>query len=134
MNELVIEAKIGNMDAVQDFISARLEDCPLNVQTQIAIAVDEIFSNIANYAYNPEVGSVVIHAAVGDEIVIAFEDKGKPYNPLEKKDPDVTLGADEREIGGLGIFMVKKIMDSVEYRHEGNKNILSIRKKITPPT
>ena len=131
MNELSVEARIENMDAVQGFISARLEDCPIKVQTQIAIAVDEIFSNIANYAYNPEIGSVVIHATVGDEIVIAFEDKGKPYNPLEKDDPNITLGAEEREIGGLGIFMVKKIMDSVEYRHEGNKNILSIRKKIT---
>jgi anti-sigma regulatory factor (Ser/Thr protein kinase) len=142
MKELLIEAKVENLDTVLVFIAEELgkSDCSMKIQTQIAIAVEEIFVNIAYYAYHPDVEGnasckgnasfrgVVIRIAVGDEIVIDFEDKGKPYNPLEKDDPDTTLTAEEREIGGLGIFMVKKIMDTVEYRHEGNKNIFTIRK------
>lgn len=131
-NELLIEAKLENLDAVLDFINEKLEtaDCPLKMQTQISIAIEEIFVNIANYAYNPEVGGAVIRVSVGDEVVIEFEDNGKPYNPLEKSDPDITKSAEEREIGGLGIFMVKKIMDAVDYKRVGNKNILTIKKKL----
>jgi anti-sigma regulatory factor (Ser/Thr protein kinase) len=130
MQELIIDAKIENLDAVMNFISSELEaaDCPLKLQTQIAIATEEVFVNIAHYAYCPEVGGATIRVSVGDEVCIEFEDKGKRYNPLENCDPDITLGAEEREVGGLGIFMVKKIMDAVEYRREGNKNILTIRK------
>jgi len=132
MKELSIDARTENLDAVMDFIAAAFEqtDCSVKMQTQIAIAVEEIFVNIANYAYRPEVGGVVIRIFAGDEIVIEFEDKGKPYNPLEKDDPNITLDAEEREIGGLGIFIVKKIMDAVEYRHEDNKNLLIIRKSV----
>lgn len=130
MNDLAIEAKLENMDAVLDFINERIEDCPPKIKNQIGIAVDEIFSNIARYAYNPETGGVVIRVAVEDEIIIEFEDKGKPYNPLEKTDPETTAALEEREVGGLGIFMVKKIMDNVMYRYESGKNILSIKKQI----
>ena len=131
-NELLIEAKPDNLDAVLDFVNEKLElsDCPMKTQTQIAIAVEEVFVNIAHYAYNPEIGGAIIRVSVADEIVIEFEDKGKPYNPLEKADPDITASVEEREIGGLGIFMVKNIMDSVDYRREGNKNILTIKKKL----
>ena len=130
MKELAIEAKTENLDAVLDFVSEQLEnaDCPMKAQTQIAIAVEEVFVNIAHYAYNPEIGGALIRVAVGDEVVIEFEDNGRPYNPLEKDDPDITAGTQEREIGGLGIFMVKNIMDAVEYRREGDKNILLIKK------
>jgi len=132
MKELIVEAILENLDTVTDFINAELEeiDCPMKLQMQIAVAVEEIFVNIANYAYNPEVGGVTIRISVGDEVTIEFEDKGKPYNPLEKDDPDITLSAEERDIGGLGIFMVKKSMDAVEYRHADNKNLLIIRKQI----
>ena len=130
MKELAIEAKIENLDAVLDFVGAELEaaDCPMKAQTQIAIVVEEIFVNIAHYAYGSETGGAVIRVAAGDEVAIEFEDKGKPYNPLEKDDPDITLAAEEREIGGLGVFMVKKMMDTVEYRREDDKNILTIKK------
>ena len=130
MKELNIEAKIENLETVLDFVSAELEaaDCSMKLQTQIAIVVEEIFVNIAHYAYNPETGGAVIRLAIGDEIKIEFEDSGKPYNPLENVDPDITAGAEEREIGGLGIFMVKKIMDAVEYEYKDRKNILTIRK------
>jgi anti-sigma regulatory factor (Ser/Thr protein kinase) len=132
MKELIIDAKTENLDAVLDFIAGELEaaECSMKLQTQIAIAVEEVFVNIAHYAYRPEVGGATIRITVGEEICIAFEDKGKPYNPLDTADPDITLGVEEREIGGLGIFMVKKIMDTVEYRNEENKNLLIIRKLI----
>ena len=134
MKELLIDANTENLDAVLDFIGGELEaaDCPMKLQTQIAIAAEEIFVNIAHYAYNPEMGCAIIRVWVDDEICIEFEDKGKPYNPLEKVDPDVTLGADEREVGGLGVFIVKKIMDKVEYRHEDGKNVLVISKNVKP--
>ena len=133
MSELFIEAKTENLCRILDFVSENLEaaDCSVKTQTQIAIAVEEIFVNIAHYAYNPETGGTTIRVlATDNEIVIEFEDNGKPYNPLEKTDPDITKSMEERELGGLGIYMVKNIMDAVEYRHEDNKNILTIRKKL----
>jgi anti-sigma regulatory factor (Ser/Thr protein kinase) len=130
MKELSIDAIIENLDAVLEFVADELETVPMKLQTQIAIAVEEIFVNIAHYAYTPEIGDVLIRIAVDDDVVIEFEDKGKPYNPLKKSDPDVALGAEEREVGGLGIFMVKKIMDAVEYKREDGKNLLTIRKSI----
>ena len=132
MKELAIDAKTENLDAVLDFVSEQLEsaDCPVKTQTQIAIAVEEIFVNIAHYAYKPEAGGALIRVAVSDGVAIEFEDNGKPYNPLEKDDPDITTVAEERELGGLGIFMVKNIMDAVEYRREGNKNIITIKKVV----
>ncbi|MDR0443177.1 MAG: ATP-binding protein [Treponema sp.] len=129
-NELSIEAKPENMDTVLDFINEHLGDCPSKVRNQIGIAVDEIFSNIARYAYHPDVGGAVVRITVDNNITIEFEDNGIAYNPLSADDPDVSLSAEEREIGGLGVFMVKKIMDSVEYRREDNKNILTIKKKV----
>lgn len=132
MKEMIIKAKIENLDAVLDFISGELAaaDCPMKMQTQIAIAVEEIFVNIAHYAYRSEIGEATVRVTVDKEVSIEFEDSGKPYNPLERKDPDITAGVQEREIGGLGILMVKHIMDAVEYRYEAGKNILFIRKMV----
>ncbi|MCL2100747.1 MAG: ATP-binding protein [Fibromonadales bacterium] len=132
MEELIIEAQLENLNAVQDFVAEKLESasCPAKLQTQIAIAVEEIFVNIARYAYCPETGGATIRVSADDDVVIEFEDKGKPYNPIKKKDPDTTASAEEREIGGLGIFMVKKIMDAIEYKRIGNKNILTIKKRL----
>ena len=130
MNELIIEASLDNMNTVLDFINERIDDCPTKTQNQIGIAVDEIFSNIARYAYNPDVGGVTVRIAVDDDITIEFEDSGMPYDPLSADSPDTTLSAEEREIGGLGLFMVKKLMDSTVYRREGNKNILTIKKTL----
>ncbi|MBV7272450.1 ATP-binding protein [Clostridiaceae bacterium UIB06] len=132
MKELFVDAVIDNLDMVMDFVNSELEtyDCSMKVQTQIDIAIEEIFVNISSYAYKPEVGPVTIRVAVDNEVIIEFEDKGTPYNPIEKIDPDITKSIEEREIGGLGIFMVKKIMDSVEYKNVDNKNILIIRKGI----
>jgi len=129
MEELFIEADVDNMDAVLDFVGSRLEDCHPKVRNQIAMAVDEVFSNIARYAYCPKRGGAKVRIAVDDDITVEFEDSGVPYNPLFAEAPDTSLSAEEREVGGLGIFMVKNIMDSVEYRRDGNKNILTVKKK-----
>lgn len=130
MCELIIEAKTENMDIVQNFINSHIQDCPPKIQHQIAIAVDEIFSNIANYAYQPGTGDSVVRIKADCDITIEFEDSGVAYNPLSAPEPDVTLSTEERDIGGVGIFMVKKIMDSMEYHRRGNKNILIIKKKL----
>lgn len=130
MDELIVEAKVENMETVLDFVNERLGGCSMKIQNQIGIVVDEVFSNIAHYAYSPEVGSVTVRIAVGDDIAIEFEDSGIAYDPLSEKTPDTTLSADEREFGGLGVFMVKNIMDSMEYRREDEKNVLTIKKKV----
>ncbi|MDR0453883.1 MAG: SpoIIE family protein phosphatase [Deferribacteraceae bacterium] len=128
--ELVTESKLENTDDIIDYIDARLENCSSKIRNNIALAVEEIFSNIAHYAYYPLTGSVTIRMTVGREIVINFEDSGIEYNPLLKDDPDLSPTIEERTIGGLGIFITKNIMDSLEYQRTGNKNILTIRKKI----
>ena len=134
--EMNIEAKVENLDKVLDFINEKLEvnDCPMKVQMQIDVAVEELFVNVANYAYAPNTGDVLIQFGIEESedskvAVITLIDEGVPYNPLSKADPDITLSAEDRQIGGLGIYMVKKSMDSIEYSHEGGSNKLTIRKK-----
>ncbi|MDR3130339.1 MAG: SpoIIE family protein phosphatase [Treponema sp.] len=133
VSKLDVGALLENLETVQNFVTKELEKrrCSARIQSQICIAVEEIFVNIANYAYHPEIGVAVLRVTLsGDEICFEFEDEGKPYNPLEKADPDITAAAEERPIGGLGIFMVKKIMDFAEYRHEDGKNLLILKKII----
>lgn len=135
MKELTIDATIDNVAAVTAFIDEQLEklDCPMKTQMQVDTAIDELFGNIANYAYNPEVGAATVRVEVTENplaVVITFIDNGVPYDPLAKADPDVTLSAEEREIGGLGIYMVKKTMDDVSYEYKNGQNILRIRKNI----
>ena len=101
----------------------------MKVQMQIDIAVEEIFTNIARYAYAPGEGSAVIGVlAEPGRAEITFSDTGMPYNPLLREDPDVTLAAEEREIGGLGIFMVKKTMDEMRYEYSTGQNLLTLVK------
>ena len=135
MKELTILATIENIATVTDFVNEQLEalDCPMKAQMQIDIAIDELFGNIAHYAYNPDVGDATVRVEVTEEplaVVITFIDKGVPYDPLAKADPNITLSAEEREIGGLGIFMVKKTMDDITYEYKDGQNILIIKKKI----
>ena len=135
MTELTIAATIENIEAVTDFVNEQLEalDCPMKAQMQIDIAIDELFSNIAHYAYNPEIGQATVRVEVIEDplaVVITFIDNGVPYDPLAKEDPDTTLSAEERKIGGLGIYMVKKSMDDITYEYKDGQNILTIKKKI----
>ena len=135
MKELNIAATVENIDTVTDFVNEQLEalDCPMKAQMQIDIAIDELFSNIAHYAYNPETGDATVRVEVVEDpmaVVITFIDKGVPYDPLAKADPDTTLSAEERAIGGLGIFMVKKTMDDITYEYKDGQNILAIKKSL----
>lgn len=131
MKELIIEALTDNLSEVIAFVDEQLEsaDCPMKTQMQIDIAVEEIFVNIAHYAYMNKAGSVTIKSELtSSAFEITFIDKGVPYDPLAKPDPDVTLSAEERQIGGLGIFMVKKSMDEVKYQNIDGQNILTLVK------
>ena len=135
MKELTVEAKIENIEAVTDFVNKQLEalDCPMKAQMQIDIAIDELFGNIAHYAYNPEIGKATVRVEVIEDplaVTITFIDNGVPYDPLAKADPDTTLSAEERESGGLGIYIVKKSMDDITYEYKDGQNILTIKKKI----
>ena len=135
MAEMTIEANTGNLEKVLAFLDAELDEagCGMKVQTQMDIAVEELFVNIASYAYAPGEGSVTIRVDTAPEpktVTVTFFDSGTPYDPLEKPDPDVTLSADERQIGGLGIFMVKKSMDAMHYERREGQNILTIVKKL----
>lgn len=133
MKKMVLNAEVDRMDDVLDFVNAELEahDVSMKVIMQLDIAIEEIFVNIAHYAYNPEIGEAAVTVDVQENppcVVISFIDRGKPYDPLSREDPDVTLGVEDREIGGLGIYMVKKSMDEVTYTYEDGQNILTIRK------
>ena len=135
MKELTIEAKVENIEVVTDFVNEQLEalDCPMKVQIQIDIAIDELFGNIAHYAYNPDIGQATVRVEVIEDplaVIITFIDKGIPYDPLAKDDPNIKLSAEEREIGGLGIFMVKKTMDDITYEYKDGHNILRIKKNL----
>lgn len=135
MKELTVEAAIENIERVTDFVNCELGflDCPMKAEIQIDVAIDELFGNIARYAYIPDTGKATVRLDVEDDpltVIITFIDSGKPFNPLEIDDPDVTLSAEERQIGGLGIFLVKKTMDAVSYERSDEKNILKIRKKL----
>ena len=133
MKKITIQASTENLEQVLAFVDAELEaaDCPMKAQMQIDIAVEELFVNIANYAYAPGTGTAVIGVDVQNGVAeITFADSGIPYNPLKKEDPDVQLSAEEREIGGLGIFMVKKTMDDMTYEYRDGQNLLTLRKKL----
>ena len=133
MKELIIDALTENLDAVIAFVTEQLEAvaCSMKAQMQIEVAVEELFVNIAHYAYAPNTGSATIRTEItADTAEITFIDSGVPYDPLAKPDPDVTLSAKERQIGGLGIYMVKKSMDDMRYEYRDGKNILTIVKKL----
>ena len=135
MRELKLdEARLDRLDEVLVFVDAILEDmdCPMKTQMQIDVAVEELYVNIAHYAYAPATGPAEIRVDTEPERVVAisFIDWGVPFNPLARPDPDVTLSAEERQIGGLGIYMVKKSMDDMTYRREEDRNMLMIRKRL----
>lgn len=135
MKELTLAATVENIETVTEFVNAQLElmNCPIKAQMQIDIAIDELFGNIAHYAYNTEVGSATVRVEVSEAplaVIITFIDNGVPYDPLGKDDPDITLSAEEREIGGLGIYMVKQSMDEITYEYKDGQNILKIKKNI----
>ena len=136
MKEITTDAKIENIEVVTNFINNELDviGCLKKAKAEIDIAVDELFSNIANYAYCPKTGKATVkfdYDKNDNSVYITFVDEGKPYNPIAAEDPNVTAPIAERKIGGLGILIVKKTMDDVNYKYENNKNILIIKKKLS---
>lgn len=135
MKELTLKAIVENIDAVTDFVNGQLElmDCPMKIQMQIDVAIDEIFGNICHYAYGTGEGEASVRVEILEEpraVVITFMDSGVAYNPLEQEEPDTTLSAEEKPIGGLGILIVKKTMDELSYQYEDGHNILTVKKYV----
>ena len=135
MKQMKTKARREQLESVLMFLEEELSSIKHNTKNkiQLFIAVEELFVNIASYAYYPAEGDAEIDIDTDNEnnfVYITFIDSGKPYNPLEREDPDVTLSAKERKIGGLGIYMVKKSMDDMSYEYKNGCNILKIGKKM----
>ena len=135
MKEITVDATIDNVQTITDFVDERLEEmnCPVKAQMQIDIVIDELCSNVARYAYSDKTGKVTVSVDTVDKpmkVWLTFIDEGIPYNPLAKEDPDITLSAEERKLGGLGIYMVKKMMDEFRYEYKDGKNIVTVCKVI----
>ncbi len=135
MKELTTDARVENIGAVTEFVNGLLRSfgCPLKVQTQLDVVIDEVFGNIAHYAYDTGSGPVTVRVERMEQppaVLLTFIDRGTPYDPLAKQDPDTSLSAEERKIGGLGIYMVKKMTDAVSYEYRGGQNILTVTKNL----
>ena len=133
MKELVLGAKTENLDTVLEALGEELDsaDCPMKTRFQLEVAVEELFVNVANYAYAPNEGDVTVRIDVSQEpagVAVTLIDSGVPFDPLAKPDPDVANALEDKKIGGLGIFMVKKSMDEVTYDYREGCNILTIKK------
>ena len=132
---ITLDAIVDNLPAVLSFVDEALEEqaCPMRIQMEVDVAVEELFVNVAHYAYGDQVGQVSIDLNFEDDsktVMIRFSDSGMPYNPLDRDDPDITLPAEKREVGGLGIYMVKKSMDDFTYEYSGGMNHTTIRKRL----
>ena len=133
MAERTFDAVLDQLDDVLAFVDEQLDliDCPMKSRMQVQIAAEEIFVNIASYAYQPGTGKAdILVETVKDprSVTLTFKDRGVPYDPLAKEDPDISLSAEDRPIGGLGIFMTKKSMDEMKYEYRDGQNVLTIRK------
>ncbi len=132
--ELRVEAKIDSLPEVIEFTTGTLtDDCPQRERMQVELMTEEIFVNIASYAYDEAGGFVTVRRSGGEGpegLSISFIDEGKPFDPLKNPDPDVTLSAEERPVGGLGVFLVKRVVDKAEYEYKDGKNILTVYKVI----
>ena len=131
--ELTVPADKKKLDEVLAFIDGELEavDCPVKVQMQIDVAVEEIFVNIASYSYPDGDGNATVRLQMSDdnsEVTVTLIDEGVQYDPTAKTDPDVSLSAEERGIGGLGIYITKKFMEDVVYEYVDGRNHLKLRK------
>lgn len=135
MKEITVDATIENMDTVTAFVDDFLDEiaCPMKSKIQINIVIDEIFGNICHYAYKDSIGAVTVRVESGNTpkaVFLIFTDNGIPYNPLETEDPDITLSSEERKIGGLGIYLVKKNMDEMKYEYVNQQNRLWMEKRL----
>ena len=135
MTNKTFPAKVEALSDVLGFVDQTLESCscPMKTQMAICVAIEEVFVNVAHYAYGDGEGDMTLGIFFDEEsrtITFRMTDKGVPFDPLQKADPDITLSAEEREIGGLGIYITKKTMDAVTYAYENGENVLTMTKKI----
>lgn len=135
MQAMTVPAVIESIPRVTAWIDETLEqlDCSLKAQMQIDVAIDEVFSNIARYAYPDGKGIATVETDFEESsrvFTITFQDQGVPFDPLTQSDPDTSLATEDREIGGLGIFVVKKTMDEVSYEYREGSNFLCLKKHI----
>ena len=133
MVEKTFEAKVENLDNVLAFMEDELvsHGCAMKLIMPINISLEEMFVNIASYAYAPETGDAIITVDFeGDDVVVVLKDTGIEFDPLAKIDPDINASAEDRDIGGLGIYMVKKYMDECKYERKDGTNIFTMRKNI----
>ena len=135
MTNQTFPAKTEALADILGFVEETLEGygCPMKIQMAVCVAIEEVFVNVAHYAYGNGEGDMNLGIGFDKEnrtVIFRMTDKGVPFDPLKKPDPDITLPAEEREIGGLGIFITKKTMDSVTYAYENGENILTMIKTI----
>mgnify|MGYP002622144341 CR=1 FL=1 len=136
MQELVVEARLENLDKVNDFVNRAISefDCSKKSVMQLGVIVEEIFVNIASYSYPEYVGEVTVRTEIQKDplaVTLLFIDSGVKYNPLEKEDPNLELSVDERQIGGLGIYLVKNMVEKISYDYIDEKNILTLTKNLS---
>ncbi len=135
MKEITLKASIDQIPAATAFVDAELEalECGMKAQMQIDVAMDELFGNIARYAYGKGGGEATVRFEFEKETrtaVITFIDRGMPFDPTAAGTPDLNIPAAQRQEGGLGIFLVRKTMDDMAYVYRDGQNRLTIRKKI----
>jgi sigma-B regulation protein RsbU (phosphoserine phosphatase) len=135
MDSLIIPAKTEVLDTVTDFVEEKLASfaCPMRTMLQLRLAVEEVFVNIASYAYEQGEGEAEIRCEILEDplrVWIQFLDSGRPFDPLAREDADTSEEALMAREGGLGILLVKTTMDDVQYSYEDGKNILTIIKKL----
>jgi len=136
VNELELDATLENLKPVNDFIKSIVKEykCSRRDELSLKMAIEEIYINIVNYAYAPNIGKVKINSEINQNkfsIVLKFIDEGKPFNPLEQADPDFNLDAEDRQAGGFGIFIIKDKVDDISYEYKDGKNILTVKKNLT---
>lgn len=135
MREITVDAVLDQLDGVLAFLNRFLDEisCPFRIRLQLEVAVEELFVNIVSYAYQPGSGQATIRLGMESEppaVTVTLTDSGIPYDPMAKPDPDVTLPAEKRQIGGLGIYMVKKTMDAMKYEYRNGQNTVVIKKNL----
>lgn len=134
MATLTVPAKKEYINQLLDLLHQQLDrvSCPLKISLELELAVEEAFVNIATHAYVKEGGTATFDCEVEPDaglVILRFTDQGLPFNPLGKKDPDTALSADQRPIGGLGIFLIKKTMDKCAYTYHQGANVFTLTKK-----
>ena len=138
MKEIQLDAETDNLKPLFEFVTSELSEygCSSKDIRMVKLCVEEVFVNIANYAYRPETGEVIVELDIPQNsqnairVIISFIDRGRPFNPLEESPPDIEAELEDRSIGGLGIFLVKKKMDDVSYEYKDGQNILTITKEL----